>query len=66
MPFLIPIIAAGAGAGAWYWWTSDSEEEVTFESEFFKTIRPLLIILFVILLLRWLYARGTAVKTKES
>ena len=66
MPFLIPIIAAGAGAGVWHWWTSDNEGELSFEAEFFKTIRPLLILLFIILLLRWLYARGTATKTKES
>lgn len=62
MPFLIPLLFTTGTAG-WWWWSSKTEEP-TFASEAFEVLKPFLIGLVVILLLRWLYVKGIAQKTK--
>jgi hypothetical protein len=64
MPLFIPVIAAAAGAGAtgWLWWSSSKEEEPTFSSELFDTLKPILIILLILFGLRWLYKQGNTAK----
>jgi flagellar biogenesis protein FliO len=52
------VATAGAGAAGWAWWTSE-EEEVSFEGELWKVLRPLIIVIVIILLLRWLYLKGS-------
>lgn len=57
MPFLIPLIIGAGGTGYW-WYTSSKEQEPTFSSELFNTLKPFIIGLVMVLLLRWLYIKG--------
>lgn len=61
---LIPVVAAAAttGAAGWWWWTKEDEEEATFESNLWDVLRPVFIIILIILLLRWLYQKGSNTK----
>lgn len=63
MPFLIPLLVGAAGTG-WIWWKTTEEKEKTFSDEFFEIMKPVLIAFFVILLLRWMYVKGTAQEEK--
>jgi flagellar biogenesis protein FliO len=59
---LIPIAAAAAttGAAGWWWFTKEDEDkEASFESNLWDVLRPVFIIILIILLLRWLYQKGS-------
>jgi len=60
MPFLIPVIvgASATATGVW-WWTSQKEEEPSFTGELFNLLKPIVIIIIIALMLRWLYLQGS-------
>lgn len=64
MPFfLIPMLIGAGGTGYW-WYSSSQAKEPTFSGELFNTLKPFLIMIVVVLLLRWLYVKG--IQNKKS
>lgn len=60
MFLLIPFLAgAGVTGYAWYNSSSPKEEEKTFQAELFAVLQPVFLILLGLLILRWLYIKGT-------
>ena len=59
MFLLIPFLLGAGSTGYWWWSSNKEEEEPTFEKDLFAILKPILIILLGLLLIRWLYAKGT-------
>ncbi|BDS12985.1 hypothetical protein [Aureispira anguillae] len=59
MPLLIPFLV-GASTTGFLWYNSAKEQKAvpTFQEEFFKIAKPLLLIGLAILFFRWLYLRN--------
>lgn len=65
---LIPIlVGVGSTAAVGWWWSSSSQEDKpSVSGEIWNTIQPFVLILLVILLLRWIWKKGTPEKGKNS
>lgn len=60
MFLLIPFLLGAGGTGYWWWSTEkEKEKESTFTEDLFAILKPVLLVLLVLLLLRWLYVKSS-------
>lgn len=59
MPLFIPFLI-GASTTGYFWYNSKEEEkEPTFLEELIKILTPILLVILVLLIFRWLYKKGS-------
>ena len=59
MPLFIPFLI-GASTTGYFWYNSKEEEkEPTLVEELMKVLAPILLVILVLLIFRWLYKKGS-------